>query len=342
MTDTLETLLQVRGAIGYIAEMSKAAASAGLLARANAALTASTEVLAGALSLVGGRLALIGAAIAGIIGVSGLGIKAFADANDAALRAAIVLRNMGSSFPIERLQEFAAGLQELTGIDDEAIISAGALLARFRVAGAQIPNALKAIADAAASTGKSMEEIAQLFGRGLLPNGARALRSIGVQFTATGDRVKDTLALIQAFNLANIGTAEARGQGPFGVFQRLFRAVGELFEALGRIVGPGIVFSAEQFINVLTIMTKKLNDLADILARYGLAFPARPTVPGGIVPGSAAALEGDDALDALRGIEKNTKQTADEIVRQAFGGPGTVGRSAATVRALRQALGNTF
>lgn len=333
-------MLRITGAVKYIAEMTAAARGAGVLAAAEAALTASTEVLAGALSLVGGRLAIIGAIIASVTGAVGFGVKAFSDANDVVLRAAIVLRNMGSSFPIEKLQEFASELQRLTGIDDEAIIAAGALLARFRVAGDLIPEALKAITDAAASTNQSVEEIAQLFGRGLLPNGARALRQLGIQFTATGDRVKDTKRLIELFNQINIGTASARGASPFGVFQRLLRSVGELFEAIGRIAGPGIVFTANQFIATIDFMTKKLTDLADILARYGLAFPATPKTPGGIVPGSAAALGLDDALSENTNAVKANTKAQEGIIRQAFGGPGTIGKAAGNIRALRSALGN--
>jgi hypothetical protein len=131
------------------------------------------------------------------------------------------------------------------------------------------------------------------------------------------------------------GLARLNRQTLGGSFQALVNQIGDAFEALGSVLQPVIV----PVINFLTDSFRGwqlfFQRIRQHLEAIGLA---RPVEQGIKTPfGAASPLADDEALGELKGIRKNTEQNT-EIIRQAFGGPGTIGRQAGTIRALRQAL----
>ncbi len=107
-------------------------------------------------------------------------------------------------------QDQATALQNLTGYQDEEILKADTVLTRFQLTGDQIRDLIPLILDYARATGSDATSAALGIGRALLGN-TRALKTLGIEFTATGDRTRDLATLMVALREKVGGAAEEFG-----------------------------------------------------------------------------------------------------------------------------------
>lgn len=121
--------------------------------------------------------------------------------------------------------------------DDEAFASAEATLAQFKLTGTQIKTIIPLVADYAVRTGKDLPEAATALGRAFLGN-ARALKTIGINFKATGDIQRDYITITSLLREKVGGFAEEEGKtfsGRLEIFKNQFK---ETQEAIGTTILP--------------------------------------------------------------------------------------------------------
>jgi hypothetical protein len=337
ITDSLETLFTPPDLGGMITGLAAAAGGLTEMATAEGAAAASTGVLAASLAELTTEAGLFAAAAV----VVGAGLNQFIDDERELFNAAVTLRNRGMEPMFQTLSDYATALRQTTAVDDEAVVGLGALISQFGVASNQIVPAVRAIVDANQAGKGSFDQLGEAFGKALLPGGrgAFALRRLGIEFKATGDRIKDTNTLIQDFKNLAEGAAEARLGTVGGRVDDLKEAIADLNQAIGSLFGP----AAQLFLRYITyevgVLKTEIESLRKLFSfEFPGLFPSGTPAAGVGKPGSAS-IRADESLDYQRQTAKNTKGLLDAIVGQVIGGPGTIAREAANTLAIRRSLG---
>lgn len=137
-------------------------------------------------------------------------------------------------------QEQATALQNLTGYQDEEIISADNILARFKLTGEQIRQAIPIVLDYARATGTEVPAAAQNIGKALLGN-TRALKSVGIEFTATGNTAKDFNDILGLMQGKVGGAAGAFGDTLAGKMDIAKAKLDDFKEDVGQFVGSQLL-----------------------------------------------------------------------------------------------------
>lgn len=353
VTDQLITVLKLVGAKEYAHGMGQAANAAkkfGQFQKASAAGGGGAGGIGGggALAAIGGVQGLLKAATVGsLVVLAKQAVDAFSNTEQAVFRTQVVLKNLGSSLPIEQVQGFAKGLQQATGISDEAAISTVGLLKRFGAADNQVESLTKTVADFAAGTGISMEQAGTAVGHAVIGN-TRMLRNMGIEFKSTGDRAKDLIAIQQKLNDLFGGAAEARRNTVAGSFEALKNSFQDLLSTLGSklatIVVPvvnAITAVVSFFANNIILFTTAVGALAGLIlgGPVGALIGAFAGLGVGLLPNKSNAAEGIGngksklaTEDTLNKIEKNTSKLNESLISQVLGGPGTVANMAGNWR----------
>lgn len=141
---------------------------------------------------------------------------------------------------IKQLQKLNSMLALKTGYDDDATASAQAVLAGFKLTGAQLIRLTPLLQDYARRTGKELPDAAEDLGKAILGQG-RALKAIGIEFQDTGDEtanLEQLLGLLQA----KIGgfAQDAATETAAGRFAVLTTRFGEMQEKIGLALLPAI------------------------------------------------------------------------------------------------------
>lgn len=178
-------------------------------------------------------------AVGGIAAVSfgASSVKAFMESETVAAEFNNTLSKMPklAGETIAPFQEQATALQNLTGFEDEAIISADNLLARFNLTAEQIRQAIPIVLDYARATGKDVPAAAQDIGKALLGN-TRALKNVGIEFTVTGNKGKDFNSILDLMEGKVGGTAEAFGTTLAGKMEIAKARMNDLQEGFGQFI----------------------------------------------------------------------------------------------------------
>jgi len=184
-------------------------------------------------------------------------VGAFVEAQEAQKR----LGDAFSRFPkladtnIDRLRALNTTLAQKTKFDDDAFASGQAVLAQFGVTGKQLEDMTPLLADYASKTGKDLPSAAQDLGKALLGN-AKALKNIGIKYTATGDSVKD-FNNIQALMRKQVGGfAEKEGKTAAGQAAILKNQFGELEEGVGGALVPVLMSLGHVLLSVVGFMQR--------------------------------------------------------------------------------------
>lgn len=359
ITDNLQTILTLKGVGEYAAGLSKATAATESLAKATGGDgTGPGGGLKGQLAALGAALKSAGPSLAALTGLAALSVKTFADDENAIFRTGIVLKNLGSSLPIEELQRFSAEIAKNSSVDDEAIVSLGGLLARFGLAGDQIKSSLQPIVDASVATGISINQIGEAIGRAVATGQGRGLRELGIAFKSTGNQARDLKNILGQIDLRFAGAGAAELSTITGSIKDLKEALADLASAIVGNVAPA-----------LTSLLHGLKDIADYFSEHQVLFGtilgalAGAKIGGwpgallGALAGSALASQGrgltpvgtaavghggNPVMERLLGkIADNTdpNKQADALAREVLGGPGTVAAGAVNWRDLQLSLG---
>ncbi len=171
-------------------------------------------------------------------------------------------------------QKQASALQNLTGFEDEQILSADNSLIRFGLMQDQVSALTPLILDFARATGTDATEAATAIGRALLGN-TRALKTIGIEFKATGDRGKDLATIMDLLKGKVGGAAEAFGKTSAGQIE-IFRArLNDLQETIGKALVPVlniVVKSLDVVLGVFNSLPGPAKEVATVVVAVGVAF----------------------------------------------------------------------
>jgi len=137
-------------------------------------------------------------------------------------------------------EEQAHALQDLTGFQDEAIIGADTILARFELTGNQIRDAIPIVLDFARATGRDVPAAAEAIGKALLGN-TRALKDVGIEYTRTGDRGADFNAILDLMTAKVGGSAEAFGTTLAGKMDIANAKLDDFKENVGAFLGSQLL-----------------------------------------------------------------------------------------------------
>lgn len=170
-------------------------------------------------------------------------------------------------------EDQATALQNLTGFQDEEVLAADTVLARFKLTQAEIQQTIPLVLDYATATGKTAADSAGLLGKALLGN-TRALKLIGIDYKATGDKAKDLANITELLQDKVGGASEAFGQTFAGKLAILRGKFDDLKETLGTALIPTIsdaVDTLGSMADVIDAIThQKLPDFDDALKLINL------------------------------------------------------------------------
>ncbi len=223
------------------------------LRAAQAQTVASTNASSGAFSKFGGiaQAALLGVGVAAAAGAA-ISVKAAIEANEAHIKLQNTFENNASlsDSSVEAFEAQADALRELTGVDDEAIISGQALLGQFELTGEQVMELTPLIVDLSAKMGIDLEAAAKAVGKATEGNTGSLARYIGkIEEGATPletfTNITDKLARVQGF------AAERADAEPWRVLGSSFE---EVAEQVGQALLPAIQALAESLLKLLPII----------------------------------------------------------------------------------------
>ena len=171
------------------------------------------------------------------------------------LQTAIISTGREAQFAAAQLTSYASVQQSLTGVGDEAIIGAQALLLTFTKIGQDVfPDATESILNISAAMGQDLQQTTIQVGKALNDpvQGMSALRRVGIQLSKTQQQqVKRFVAINEVAEAQKIiigelntqfgGMAIAMGSTGAGAMQKAKSAFGDLLEQIGNKLSPTIV-----------------------------------------------------------------------------------------------------
>lgn len=208
-----------------------------------------------------------------------------AEKENAKLTQSLLNNASAATIGYEQYQKLAASIQDLTGVEDEQVLAAASTLTQFQLTGEQIEEILPLVADYAARTGQDMPSAAQNLGRALLGN-TRALKAVGINYTATGDRATDFANIMDALEEKVGGFAENQAQLLDGQLRKLKSNFGDIGESIGGFFLPGLTKAAEA-----------MNFGADAAAEEGRGISVLDGVLTSVLPTTALFNAGMDLMN---------------------------------------------
>lgn len=337
VTDTLLTIITVKGANQLNTAIAEGAVGFLAFAQAEGVSAAAGALLEGVLETLTSPLFLIKSALvvveAGFLAAA-KSLAAFSEQEATTARLALQMKNLGNVFPTQQLIDFSNHLQDLTGVSHNVIAGLGATAAQFGLTRAQIEKALPTVLDISAAKGLDPE---QVLNRLLRASRGRpqGLVALGIDPSKIQGDLKNIDNLINQVGKGFTGVAEGFRNTLPGTTAALSSSMERLFAALGRFISPVVV-------PLLNLLIKGVDHLTNVLDRLAGFFhlPTSATLGAGAGGAADIAFKGDpEQTAALHGIEKNTKAASDAFVQGVLGGPGTIARGAFTARDARIAFG---
>jgi len=187
-----------------------------------------------------------------LIGIATVALREFAKQEQAEAKLAAVLKATGyaAGFAADQLKAQAAALQTLTGVGDDTIINAQAIMATFKqIKGDVFTDATKAALDMSTVLGQDLQSSVMLLARALNEPavGLTYLRRAGVSFTEEQQKQIKVLAesgrlmeaqriILQELQSEFGGAAEAAGKTFAGQLRLLKATIGDLLETVVKVV----------------------------------------------------------------------------------------------------------
>lgn len=209
------------------------------------------------------------AIVAGVVAFGTDSIAAFSEAeqSQAALVAAYEKFPAVASTSIDALRELNTEIQKKTGFDDDALAASQATLAQFGLTGEQIEQLTPLMADYAAKTGKDIETAAQDMGKAIMGQG-RALKTVGVDFTDTGNAAGNFDQLVAGLDGTVGGFAETMGNTAAGKAKILEQSFGDIQETVGEMLIPVL----SSLVEVGTTVTEWMADNPDVVRALAIGI----------------------------------------------------------------------
>lgn len=186
-----------------------------------------------------GKIAIAsGVVFAAVTAEIGLAVKAFGDSQKASNSLTQALQNQGiySDDLAEGYKNQAKELQKLTGIDDDAIVKAQAIL-QGMIGQQEISETLtKAIVDLSEAKHMDLDSTAELIGKGIAGH-TMALKKLGIEIDENLNKEERTAKIIELVNIKFGDQAAAANKG-LGSIRGLHSAFGDFQENIGEHFAP--------------------------------------------------------------------------------------------------------
>ena len=232
------------------------------------------------------------------------------------------------------ISKLASALQQQTKFEDDAIVSAGALLTQLGQLDAQgVQKVLPSVLDFAEAMGVDLETAAQLVAKTLGSN-TNALARYGIDVDGSADKTTKLAAITDQLTQKFGGAAEAAGDTFSGKAAQLQNQIGDLAEEFGGILLPilsDLIETVKPFIQGFTNLDDNIKKF--ILTIAGIAAGAGPAISAigglgkaldvlgkgplatiGVVAGIVAGIAAiTTALDALADSANLTADEAREL-----------------------------
>jgi hypothetical protein len=214
----------------------------------------------------------IGAAAAGValVKFGKDSVDAFKESQDAQTR----LSDAFAKFPsladtnIGALRKLNTELAQKTRFDDDATASGQAVLAQFKLTGAQLVTLTPLLQDYAAKTGRDLPEAATNLGRAFLGN-TRALKELGINYKITGDKAQDQANITALLRQQVGGFAEKEGKTAAGQAAILGNQFGEVQETVGSKLVPVLVTLTEKLLQIINFVQRNQAVIVPLVAVLG-------------------------------------------------------------------------
>jgi hypothetical protein len=277
----------VANSAGYVAGMNKAHTSTAKFQKELQKAERSQRNLT--------RTIVSAAAAAAVVRFGVQSVKAYAEAEKAQAKLAEAYRKFPrlADTNITALRALNSELQRKTRFDDDATAAAQATLAQYDLTGKQIAELTPLLQDMASVMGTDVTDAAGSLGRAFLGN-ARALKAVGIDFKATGDRAKDFDTIMGALTTKVGGFAESEGKTAAGQLAIMNNAVGDLQESVGEALVPALT----QMVDVITPAVRYFTELPT---------PVRTTAIAVTALGGAALLAAPRVLALQAALAANGK-----------------------------------
>jgi hypothetical protein len=176
-----------------------------------------------------------------IIAFGAASVKAYAEAEKSQVKLEEAYRKFPAvaSVSISAMRDLNAAIQAKTGTDDDELAAAEAKLAMYNLTGEQIKQLIPIVNDYAVANGIGVTEAAGKVGKAMLGN-AKALKDIGINFKATGDKTKDFATIFDALQSKVGGAGDAFGKTPAGQLAILNKSMDDLKEEIGAQLMPAL------------------------------------------------------------------------------------------------------
>jgi hypothetical protein len=253
----------VANSAGYVAGMNKAHASTAKFKTELEKAERSQRNLT--------RTIVSAAAAAAVVRFGVQSVKAYAEAEKAQAKLAEAYRKFPrlADTNITALRALNSELQRKTRFDDDATAAAQATLAQYDLTGKQIAALTPLMQDFASVTGTDVTDAASGLGKAFMGN-TRALKAVGIDFKATGDRAKDFDTIMGALRTKVGGFAESEGKTAAGQLAIMNNAVGDLQESVGEALVPALT----QLVGVVTPIVRSFTELPTPVRSGALAVTA--------------------------------------------------------------------
>lgn len=219
-----------------------------------------------------GKVAGLAGAAAGVMALK-FGkdsVAAFKEAEQSSAALDLALKKFPKTQDVTRasLDKLNMAMAKKTMYDDDAFASGQAVLAQFSLTGKQIQQLTPLMADYAARTGKDIPTAATDLGKAF--NGStKALKALGINYKATGDKAKDQAAITDLLREKVGGAAEAMGGTAAGKAKILENQYGELQEAAGKKLVPALTKTADVGLRVLDFISRNSAVIGPLVAVVG-------------------------------------------------------------------------
>ena len=277
------------------------------LKAANAQTVASTNSSASAFSKFGSlaSTALLGVGVAAVAGAA-VSIKAAIEANDAHLKLQNTFANNASlaDSSVAAFEAQADALRDLTGVDDEAIISGQALLGQFDLTGAQVMELTPLIVDLSEKMDIDLQAAAKAVGKA-------TAGSSGI-LSRYGIVLDQTKLSADAFGTTLEGLSVVQGFAADSAKNEPWRVLGAQFEEVAEQIGQALLPVLQALVPTLISLVEVLGPVLDLIGKtapavelLGKAFVVFNTP---LLIAVAGLRELRDVLDL--GIEPTDEMTA--------------------------------
>lgn len=238
-----------------------------------------------------------GVAFAALTAEATLALRAFQESEEASQRLSAALQSQGifSAELADSYKAQAKELQNLTGIDDDAIVKAQSFLQNMIGQTEITPDLTKAIVDLSAAKQMDLDTTAELIGKGI--NGqTTALKKLGIEIDDHLTKEERTAQIIERVTQSFGGQAEAMNQG-LGSVKGLKSAFSDFQEEIGARLAPAMTLIIQKVTQFFRELAEN-KPLLDVITHVGVFLGVATGMVTTLAAGALAFIKVKAAVEA--------------------------------------------